>query len=459
MFSMQRVVQSHSQMLEELPLATRRAGLRVPLPKRENKRPVRPRYCTPPKHRWRVEDKLLRAPIPSDEELHRVEIITKAANEAEHATWGDAVEAKVESKKYSAFEQLRSSFLDEHGKAILKELGPGYTLQPADVSHAVQQKFVTATAEGASNLDYGFHGTRAANIPSILQRGLLVPGSKSGKLPPNHYRSCAAVLHKRCQRVKYWPPVPGIGVMNGSAHGVGIYTALPGQSWLSRSFTDSANMLVCGVLDPGAEPSPFAEIVKKEAEVAAVPQYVGEHRNHHKPAAAQLQQASVPVKQVWENDREGEGLKVRGAARIIFEEEKSCSQYDKFTAGPEFEQKLGGDAESRLLREDAQHHSHQRDTAVSMFWASFALVCKKVLVVIKIWFMQGGSGQVYIPSVDETVWAAPEEARGWNEIRVKRRFVAKDLRGDEPARITPTTTDTATTEVRRYCKAKEATAL
>lgn len=48
--------------------------------------------------------------------------------------------------------------------------------------------------------DYGFHGTRAANIPSILSTGLRVPGQESG-----------------------------VRVANGSAHGVGIYTGMPGR--------------------------------------------------------------------------------------------------------------------------------------------------------------------------------------------------------------------------------------
>ena len=47
--------------------------------------------------------------------------------------------------------------------------------------------------------DYGYHGTRVQNIPSILSTGLKVPGQQSG-----------------------------VRVANGSAHGVGIYTGMPG---------------------------------------------------------------------------------------------------------------------------------------------------------------------------------------------------------------------------------------
>ena len=56
------------------------------------------------------------------------------------------------------------------------------------------------SAQGTGALDYGYHGTRQANIPSILGTGLKVPGNESG-----------------------------VRVANGSAHGVGIYTGPPGD--------------------------------------------------------------------------------------------------------------------------------------------------------------------------------------------------------------------------------------
>ena len=64
----------------------------------------------------------------------------------------------------------------------------------------LQEKFVQEQKETAVAPDYGYHGTRVANIPSILTTGLKVPGADSG-----------------------------VRVANGSAHGVGIYTGMPGE--------------------------------------------------------------------------------------------------------------------------------------------------------------------------------------------------------------------------------------
>ena len=63
-----------------------------------------------------------------------------------------------------------------------------------------------------------FHGTDGANHASIFEKGLIVPGRE------------------------------GVSVANGSAHGVGIYTAK--EPGLSFSFTRGTNkMLLCGVID------------------------------------------------------------------------------------------------------------------------------------------------------------------------------------------------------------------
>ena len=63
-----------------------------------------------------------------------------------------------------------------------------------------EERFMKEQKETLTTPDYGFHGTRAANIPSILSTGLRVPGQESG-----------------------------VRVANGSAHGVGIYTGMPGR--------------------------------------------------------------------------------------------------------------------------------------------------------------------------------------------------------------------------------------
>jgi hypothetical protein len=66
-----------------------------------------------------------------------------------------------------------------------------------------------------------FHGTRGCNVASIVDRGLLIPGSG------------------------------GVRVLNGTAHGVGIYTATNAST--SRGYTDPyCVMFICvGLLGPG----------------------------------------------------------------------------------------------------------------------------------------------------------------------------------------------------------------
>ena len=68
-----------------------------------------------------------------------------------------------------------------------------------DESTCFEEQFVKEQKETSAVPDYGYHGTKVASIPSILSTGLKVPGQKSG-----------------------------VRVANGSAHGVGIYTGMPG---------------------------------------------------------------------------------------------------------------------------------------------------------------------------------------------------------------------------------------
>ena len=172
-----------------------------------------PRYYTPPKHRCRVDDALLRQRNPSEAEV-KVKQLAVAAAEAEALEeWGEiSDQPKPKTKqlaKTDRFESMRGQFLDEHGPTLRQELGGGYKLVPADVAPAVKEKFLSeCDAHGAP--DFGYHGTRSANIPSILSQGLRVPSAASG-----------------------------VRVANGSAHGVGIYTGMPGNYWLSRGFADT----------------------------------------------------------------------------------------------------------------------------------------------------------------------------------------------------------------------------
>ena len=268
-------------------------------PEVQRKDDLRPRWCTPPKERWRVDDALLRQRIPSQAEV-KVKALAVAAAEADaQEEWeqdegeGEAEASKKRPSKRAAkpdrFEAMREQFLEVHGPVLQQELGKGYKLVPADVAPAVKQKFLQE-CETHGSPDFGYHGTRAANIPSILQQGLRVPSNESG-----------------------------VRVANGSAHGVGIYTAMPGNSWLSRGFADTKDMLVCGVVDPDAEVRPHPATV---ATWAAPPRQVGGHRNHHKPVAPQVANLVPPPNHMLWTHRENDGIRVVGGARVIFKEER-----------------------------------------------------------------------------------------------------------------------------------------
>ena len=326
--------------------------------------PEPPRYCTPPKTRWRVDDALLRRRIPSEAEV-KVKALAVADAEAEaREAWEDTEDTTDPKSKHpkpnlneSRFEAMRGQFLEDHGPTLQQELGTGYKLVPADVAPKIQEKFLQeCNAHGSP--DFGYHGTRAANIPSILSQGLRVPSAASG-----------------------------VRVENGSAHGVGIYTAMPGNYWLSRGFADTKNMLVCGVVDPDADPRP--RLAQNVTAAAAPPRRTGGHRNHHTPVVTQpANLVPAPNYQVWTH-RESDGIKVVGGARVIFKEERVAPL---FVAQPI-------DSDQTFSRSAANHKEASR---------------------------AGRKGQVYIPQSGEVVWDCWEEVRDWNARRVKRMVVTKE---------------------------------
>lgn len=131
------------------------------------------------------------------------------------------------------FEHFRKRFLEEHGLNFCTHLhssfgGPLF-LKPTPLAEGVQQKFLTATEELEGKLIPTYHGTSEHNLPSIFQRGLLVPYEANN----------------------------GIRVANGSAHGVGIYTASMESPQLSLGFirpsSRARQLLVCGVLDDAVQ--------------------------------------------------------------------------------------------------------------------------------------------------------------------------------------------------------------
>ena len=128
----------------------------------------------------------------------------------------------------STFAQLQSAFLRAHNTAITTMMGRSSESDTTTKAISVGSEAVALFMRARERLNVeprvAFHGTPAANLPSIYRHGLLVPGTM------------------------------GIQVAHGSAYGVGIYTGKTPD--LSHGFTSgSGKMIVCGVLDTGAPAS------------------------------------------------------------------------------------------------------------------------------------------------------------------------------------------------------------
>jgi hypothetical protein len=334
---------------------------------RQLKRPEPLRWATPPKERWRVNEKLLKSRVPTQTELNLHQDIRAQAIALQQTSFPENTDHQAKTPRLTQFDRLRSSFLEAHQGTIIQELGSGYKLVPADVSEKVQNRFVSTCSSQIP--DYGYHGTRFNNIPAILEKGLLIPGQQSG-----------------------------IRVANGSVHGCGIYTGMPGQSWLSKGFCDSDHMLVCGIVDPQAAPPSYFQPGTKPGKITR-PIYQGGHRNHHRPSSSASSSSVVPPRQYEiRTFREDDSIKVVGGARVLFKEE---------IVAPLFIAQRANDS-TVVLRESA---------AVQVSTAN----ANKTHMSDR-----GGRQQLFIKEAGETLWAPPEAVhRGWNERRMKRIYEAK----------------------------------
>jgi len=127
--------------------------------------------------------------------------------------------APFQKEAPKSFQDLQRGFLQTYGKRIKAEL-PGVRLVPTRVGSHVEQGFLRSMQQEDVQLQPAYHGTLRKNFDSIQANGLLVPGTG------------------------------GVTVANGSAHGVGIYTAKLGASQLSKGFSrDSKDIFVCAVAD------------------------------------------------------------------------------------------------------------------------------------------------------------------------------------------------------------------
>eukprot|EP00929_Paragymnodinium_shiwhaense_P089304 TRINITY_DN4946_c0_g1_i1.p1 TRINITY_DN4946_c0_g1~~TRINITY_DN4946_c0_g1_i1.p1 ORF type:complete len:516 (+),score=144.63 TRINITY_DN4946_c0_g1_i1:135-1682(+) len=124
----------------------------------------------------------------------------------------------------SAFGRLQQQILHLYRRQLTNSLRECFAgainLEPVTPCAQVQQRFMAKCGQSFKSVLPTFHGTRSELHASICESGFLIPG-KGNKLP----------------------------VRNGSAHGLGVYTAGSHNAWLSRTFCNAPRMLVCGVVD------------------------------------------------------------------------------------------------------------------------------------------------------------------------------------------------------------------
>lgn len=141
-----------------------------------------------------------------------------------------AVLDKTRLQGCDGFATLQKHFLGQFGPSFCRELSRSLRriihVKAAPVSENIQRRFLDAHSTLGGALRPAYHGTNVANLSSIYDKGLLIPGERDN----------------------------GIRVANGSVHGLGIYTATlcnPALSWgFCRAPTEDAKkLMVCGVLD------------------------------------------------------------------------------------------------------------------------------------------------------------------------------------------------------------------
>lgn len=205
----------------------------------------------------------------------------------------DTNEVKEESEmeKPSTFEGVQQEFLRQHAARIKEEI-PGVRLVPTQVGHKVSQNFMQSVSHKSAELLPAYHGTNARNFSSIQEKGLLVPGHG------------------------------GVTVAHGSAHGVGIYTAVLGNSWLSKGFCDSDDMFVCGVVDSKEDDKEERKEIARTAKVAKAASQSGPrfHRTSNKPATAIAVQSKTIGN--FAIHRETANVRHVGGAMVVFDETK-----------------------------------------------------------------------------------------------------------------------------------------
>mmetsp|Transcript_77475 Transcript_77475/g.239182 ORF Transcript_77475/g.239182 Transcript_77475/m.239182 type:complete len:513 (-) Transcript_77475:8-1546(-) len=137
-----------------------------------------------------------------------------------------SVEYQAGANLLSPFEQFRWQFLKEHGTTFCSHMvasSGAVSLRAAPLNLEVGEAFMRACqGELHGQLRPAYHGTATRNLTSIYKIGLVIPGQGND-----------------------------LKVANGSAYGLGIYTAEVSSPALSLGYArgECKRLLVCGVLD------------------------------------------------------------------------------------------------------------------------------------------------------------------------------------------------------------------
>jgi len=158
-------------------------------------------------------------------------------------------------KELTPFEKLCDSFLEQHEQMLTQELGrvlvTPIRFERIEMGRYPVDSFMFKRRQ-YTVLEPLIHGTRAHNFPSIFSRGLVIPTRGSG-----------------------------VSVVNGSAHGVGIYTTRPPSAATSRGYSDIGRLLVCALARNDKDdvsikrPNSGVAVIFEEARVIPMFQAIG----------------------------------------------------------------------------------------------------------------------------------------------------------------------------------------
>lgn len=168
---------------------------------------------------------------------------------------------KQKARNYysSGFEYFRWTFFNKYKQYLLDPFSDAYTVKSIEllpINESVSNRFMNKLQATKEIPSLCYHGTDVKNYKSICQKGLLVPNAQSG-----------------------------IGVVNGSAYGVGIYTSRTASYSVSYARGENS-LLVCSVIDDSKE-NAYRNFQPTNKPVQSKPPVVPSnkcHRYHHKPS-------------------------------------------------------------------------------------------------------------------------------------------------------------------------------